>query len=108
LVESILESVIHFRVGGVDLRSRVAGAERAHQLHFGLAANHAQMNSRSTIRTPPLQRLACGPFRSVLGPLIGRFRVSYRMEVDHYDIVPQLVADKILANAKRPVDEEEE
>jgi elongation factor G len=33
---------------------------------------------------------------------------SYRMEVDHYDIVPQLVADKILANAKRPVDGEEE
>ncbi|MGA9070036.1 MAG: elongation factor G [Terracidiphilus sp.] len=33
---------------------------------------------------------------------------SYRMEVDHYDIVPQLVADKILANAKRPVEEEEE
>ncbi|HET6170258.1 MAG TPA: elongation factor G, partial [Terracidiphilus sp.] len=25
---------------------------------------------------------------------------SYRMEMDHYDIVPQLVADKILANAK--------
>ncbi len=33
---------------------------------------------------------------------------SYHMEVDHYDIVPQLVADKILANAKRPVEEEEE
>jgi elongation factor G len=33
---------------------------------------------------------------------------SYHMEVAHYDIVPQLVADKILANAKRPVDEEEE
>jgi elongation factor G len=33
---------------------------------------------------------------------------SYRMEVDHYDIVPQLVAEKILLNAKRPVDEEEE
>jgi elongation factor G len=33
---------------------------------------------------------------------------SYHMEMDHYDIVPQLVADKILANAKRPVDEEEE
>jgi elongation factor G len=33
---------------------------------------------------------------------------SYRMEMDHYDIVPQLVAEKILANAKRPVDEEEE
>jgi elongation factor G len=33
---------------------------------------------------------------------------SYHMEVDHYDIVPQLVSEKILANAKRPVDEEEE
>jgi translation elongation factor EF-G len=33
---------------------------------------------------------------------------SYRMEVDHYDVVPQPVAEKILANAKRPVDEEEE
>ena len=33
---------------------------------------------------------------------------SYRMEMNHYDIVPQLVAEKILANAKRPVDEEEE
>jgi elongation factor G len=33
---------------------------------------------------------------------------NYRMEMDHYDIVPQLVADKILANAKRPVEEEEE
>ena len=33
---------------------------------------------------------------------------SYRMEMDHYDIVPQQVAEKILANAKRPVEEEEE
>jgi elongation factor G len=33
---------------------------------------------------------------------------SYHMEVDHYDIVPQLVAEKILANAKRPIEEEEE
>jgi len=33
---------------------------------------------------------------------------SYRMEVDHYDIVPQLVADKILASAKQPIDEEED
>ena len=33
---------------------------------------------------------------------------SYHMEVDHYDIVPQLVAEKILANAKRPDEEEEE
>ncbi|HKF49276.1 MAG TPA: elongation factor G [Terracidiphilus sp.] len=33
---------------------------------------------------------------------------SYRMEMDHYDVVPQAVAEKILANAKRPVEEEEE
>jgi elongation factor G len=33
---------------------------------------------------------------------------SYRMEMDHYDYVPAPVAEKILANAKRPVEEEEE
>ena len=33
---------------------------------------------------------------------------SYRMEFDHYDVVPQAVADKILASAKRPVEDEEE
>ena len=33
---------------------------------------------------------------------------SYHMEMDHYDFVPQIVAEKILANAKQPVDEEEE
>ncbi len=33
---------------------------------------------------------------------------TYRMEMDHYDIVPQPVAEKILANAKRPVEEDEE
>ena len=33
---------------------------------------------------------------------------SYHMEMDHYDIVPQPIAEKILANAKRPVEEEEE
>jgi len=33
---------------------------------------------------------------------------SYRMEVNHYEVVPQAVAEKILANAKRPVEEEEE
>ena len=33
---------------------------------------------------------------------------SYHMEMDHYDVVPQLVAEKILANAKRPIEEEEE
>ncbi len=33
---------------------------------------------------------------------------SYRMEVNHYEIVPQPVAEKILANAKQPIDEEED
>ncbi len=33
---------------------------------------------------------------------------SYRMEMNHYDIVPQPVAEKILANAKRPVEVEDE
>lgn len=31
---------------------------------------------------------------------------SYRMEVDSYDIVPQPIAEKIVAGAKRPVEEE--
>ncbi|HEY1213639.1 MAG TPA: elongation factor G [Bryobacteraceae bacterium] len=35
-------------------------------------------------------------------------RGSFRMEMDHYDIVPQPVAEKIVATAKRPVEEEEE
>jgi len=35
-------------------------------------------------------------------------RGSYRMEMGHYDIVPQPVADKILANAKRPTGDEDE
>ena len=35
-------------------------------------------------------------------------KASYHMEMDHYDVVPQPVAEKILANAKRPVEDEEE
>jgi elongation factor G len=35
-------------------------------------------------------------------------RGSFHMEMDHYDIVPQPIAEKILANAKRPQQEEEE
>jgi elongation factor G len=35
-------------------------------------------------------------------------RGSYRMEMAHYDIVPQPLSEKILATAKRPVHEEEE
>jgi elongation factor G len=33
---------------------------------------------------------------------------SYHMEVNHYEVVPQPVAEKILANAKQPIDEEED
>ena len=35
-------------------------------------------------------------------------RGSFHMELKHYDVVPQLVADKILATAKRPVETEED
>ena len=35
-------------------------------------------------------------------------RGSFHMEMDHYDIVPQQQADKIIANAKKPVEEDEE
>jgi elongation factor G len=34
-------------------------------------------------------------------------RGSFRMEMNHYDIVPQLVADKILASAKKHTDEDD-
>ena len=35
-------------------------------------------------------------------------RGSFHMDMDHYDIVPQLIAEKIVANAKKPTGEEEE
>ena len=35
-------------------------------------------------------------------------RGSFRMEMDHFDIVPQVLADKIVATAKRPVQDEED
>jgi elongation factor G len=35
-------------------------------------------------------------------------RGSFHMELKHYDVVPQLVAEKILATAKKPVEAEEE
>jgi elongation factor G len=35
-------------------------------------------------------------------------RGSFHMEMDHYDVVPQLHADKIIANAKKPVAEDDE
>ena len=35
-------------------------------------------------------------------------RGSFHMDMDHYDLVPQPIADKIVANAKRPAQEEEE
>ncbi len=35
-------------------------------------------------------------------------RGSFRMEMDHYDVVPQLLAEKILASAKQPVHDDAE
>ena len=35
-------------------------------------------------------------------------RGSFRLETDHYDVVPQLLADKILATAKQPLHDEAE
>jgi elongation factor G len=35
-------------------------------------------------------------------------RGTYRMEADHYDVVPQLLADKILSTAKQPLHDEAE
>jgi elongation factor G len=35
-------------------------------------------------------------------------RGSFHMEMDHYDVVPQLLADKIIANAKKPQVEDDE
>ncbi len=35
-------------------------------------------------------------------------RGSYRMEMDHYDVVPAMIAEKILAQARQPVHDEEE
>jgi elongation factor G len=35
-------------------------------------------------------------------------RGSFHMEMDHYDVVPQPIAEKIVANAKKPAGEEEE
>jgi elongation factor G len=33
---------------------------------------------------------------------------SFHMEMEHYDVVPQALAEKIIANAKKPQEEEEE
>ena len=35
-------------------------------------------------------------------------RGSFHMEMNHYDVVPQLIAEKIVANAKKPTGDEEE
>ena len=35
-------------------------------------------------------------------------RGSFRMEMGHYDLVPQPIAEKILAAAKKPIHDEEE
>jgi elongation factor G len=35
-------------------------------------------------------------------------RGSFRMEMDHYDVVPPLLAEKILASARQPVHDDAE
>jgi len=35
-------------------------------------------------------------------------RGSFRMEMDHYDVVPPALSEKILATAKRPLHDEAE
>ena len=35
-------------------------------------------------------------------------RGSFRMEMDHYDVVPPMLCEKILATAKRPLHDEAE
>jgi len=35
-------------------------------------------------------------------------RGSFRMDMDHYDVVPQQLSEKILATAKRPAGDEAE
>ena len=63
-------------------------------------------NSGTTIRAevPMAEMLTYG--QSLTAMTQGRG--SFHMEMDHYDVVPQLQADKIIANAKKPVEEDEE
>jgi elongation factor G len=35
-------------------------------------------------------------------------RGTFRMDMDHYDVVPQQLSEKILATAKRPAGDEDE
>jgi elongation factor G len=64
------------------------------------------INSGTTIRAevPMAEMLTYG--QSLTAMTQGRG--SFHMEMDHYDVVPQQIADKIIANAKKPVEEEEE
>ena len=62
---------------------------------------------RSTViaaEVPRAERLSYGTTLTS----ITQGRGSFHMELKHYDVVPQLVAEKILATAKKPVEAEEE
>src|SRR5215813_5694509 len=63
-------------------------------------------NSGTTIRAevPMAEMLTYGQNLTAMT----QGRGSFHMEMDHYDVVPQQLADKIIANAKKPVEEEEE
>ena len=48
------------------------------------------------------------PTKSTALTAITQGRGSFRIEMSHYDLVPQLIAEKILAAAKQPLADEEE
>jgi len=67
-----------------------------------------------TVTTPRCCRPpSCRPTLPLRRPLttltsITQCRGSFHMEMDHYDVVPQAAAEKILATAKKPVHDEDE
>jgi len=63
-------------------------------------------NSGTTIRAevPMAEMLTYGQNLTAMT----QGRGSFHMEMDHYDVVPQMLAEKIIANAKKPAMEEEE
>jgi len=63
-------------------------------------------NSSTTIRAevPMAEMLSYGQNLTAMT----QGRGSFHMEMGHYDVVPQLLAEKIIANAKKPMVEEEE
>jgi len=68
----------------------------------GMESNNASTTIRAEV--PMAEMLTYG--QSLTAMTQGRG--SFHMEMDHYDVVPQLLADKIIANARKPMEEDEE